>query len=138
MGVDCTICSNKCWGDEGHHGSCCKLEDRDFIIGPHHDSNKFIKRLSERFGREIKYEDVFIEYDEGKEQFPNKSVWQSPSNYPALRVNKNDSTLPCIFYNVAMRACSVYSIRPQVCGEYECEYLTNKTNKTKNINEFKY
>jgi len=129
MGVDCTICSDKCYGNDGQHGSCCRLEDRDWIIGPHCDGDVFIENISKKFGREIKYDDVFVEYDEGSKQFPNKSVWQIPSNYPALRVNKNDPTLPCIFYNTAMRACSVYSIRPQTCRDYECEYLTSETKK---------
>ena len=42
MGENCNICSNKCWGSPGYHGSCCSVEDRDYIIGPHHDTDEFI------------------------------------------------------------------------------------------------
>ena len=59
MGENCNICSNKCWGSPGYHGSCCSVEDRDYIIGPHHDTDEFILNLSKKFGREIEKEEVF-------------------------------------------------------------------------------
>ena len=109
----------------GHHGSCCTLEDRDFIIGPHPDAEEFIERLSDKLGREIEYREVFVDYEEGKTLFPNKSTWQNPNSYPAFRVDFYNPRLPCIFYNTKVRACSMYDIRPTTCQEYECEYLTN-------------
>lgn len=127
MGLNCNICSHKCFGIDNHHGSCCTLEDRDYIIGPHPDTEDFIKNLSEKFGRKIEYKDVFIDYEEGSQLFPNKSVWQSKENYPALRVDSNNPRLPCIFYNTTMRACSVYDIRPKTCREYECDYLSKNS-----------
>ena len=125
MGTDCNICSNKCYGMPGHHGSCCTLEDRDFIIGPHPDAEEFIEKLSNKLGREIEYREVFVDYEEGKTLFPNKSTWQNPNSYPAFRVDFYNPRLPCIFYNTKVRACSMYDIRPTTCQEYECEYLTN-------------
>ena len=125
MGTDCNICSNKCYGMPGHHGSCCTLEDRDFIIGPHPDAEEFVTKLSDKLGREIEYREVFVDYEEGKTLFPNKSTWQNPGSYPALRVDFYNPRLPCIFYNTKVRACSMYDIRPTTCQEYECEYLTN-------------
>ena len=130
MGVDCNICSTKCFGIDNYHGSCCSLEDRDYIIGPHYDSKEFIERLSERFGREIKHQDVFIGYTEGSKMFPNKSTWQNPENFPALRVDLNNPRLPCTFYNTKVKACTVHSIRPNTCINYECDYLKEQT-KTK-------
>ena len=130
MAEDCNICSNHCFGIEGHDGSCCVLENRDYIIGPHHDSNQFIKRLSERFGREIKHQDVFVGYAEGSKMFPNKSTWQNPENFPALRVDLDNPRLPCTFYNTKVKACTVHSIRPNTCINYECDYLKEQT-KTK-------
>jgi F-type H+-transporting ATPase subunit gamma len=53
----------------GHHGSCCTLEDRDFIIGPHPDAEEFVERLSDKLGREIEYREVFVDYEEGKNLF---------------------------------------------------------------------
>ena len=127
MGTDCNICSNKCMGFPGNHGGCCTVADRDFIIGPHKDTNDFLERLSEKFSREIFWKEVFIDYEEGKKLFPNKKIWSDPSSYPALRVNFSQTTLPCIFYNTTIRACSIYDVRPQTCKDYECSYLQEQT-----------
>ena len=94
MGTDCNICSNKCYGMPGHHGSCCTLEDRDFIIGPHPDALEFIESLSKKLGRDIEYREVFVDYEEGKTLFPNRSSWQNPHSYPALRVDFYNPRLP--------------------------------------------
>jgi Fe-S-cluster containining protein len=127
MGTDCNICSDKCYGRIGYHGSCCSLEDRDYIIGPHPDTEDFIKNLSSKLGREIYEEDIFIGYEEGKKLFPYKTSWQNRDSYPAFRVDFFNPKLPCIFYNTKIKACSIYDIRPQTCREYECEYLSNNT-----------
>lgn len=127
MGADCNICSNKCFGVDGYHGSCCSIEDRNYIIGPHNDTEEFIKRLSNKLGREIQEEDIFINFDEGSKLFPNKSVWQNPESYPALRVDFYNPKLPCIFYNTKLKACSIYEIRPNTCVNFECDYLKNNT-----------
>jgi Fe-S-cluster containining protein len=123
MGENCNICSNKCWGSPGYHGSCCSVEDRDYIIGPHHDTDEFISNLSKKFGREIEKEEVFIEYNEGKNLFPNKTSWQNEMSYPAFRVDLFNPKLPCIFYNTKIKACSIYDVRPETCRVYECDYL---------------
>lgn len=127
MGTNCNICSTKCFGINGYHGSCCNLEDRDWIIGPHYDTDEFIQRLSLRFGQEITKEDIFIEYEEGSKLFPNRSVWQNPESYPALRVDFFNPKLPCIFYNSKVKSCTVYDIRPKTCQVYECDYLKNNS-----------
>ena len=127
MGENCNICSNKCWGSPGYHGSCCSVEDRDYIIGPHHDTDEFILNLSKKFGREIEKEEVFIEYNEGKNLFPNKTSWQNEMSYPAFRVDLFNPKLPCIFYNTKIKACSIYDVRPKTCREYECDYLKNNS-----------
>ncbi len=43
MSSACQICSSKCFGVDGYDGSCCKLEERDFIIGPISDSGEFLE-----------------------------------------------------------------------------------------------
>lgn len=130
MAEDCNICSNKCFGFDGNHGGCCTLDERDYIIGPHYDTKEFLGRLSERFGREIKHNDVFVDYEEGHKMFPNKSTWQARSSFPALRIDLDQPTLPCTFYNTKIKACTVHSIRPNTCRDYECDYLKEhaKTN----------
>jgi len=127
MGTNCNICSNNCFGRDGYHGSCCSIEDRDYIIGPHYDTDEFIKNLSSKLGREIYEEDVFINYEEGSKLFPSKSTWQNPSSYPAFRVDFFNPKLPCIFYNTKLKFCTIYDVRPQTCREYECEYLAKNT-----------
>jgi Fe-S-cluster containining protein len=129
MGTDCNICSNKCFGIPNHHGSCCTIDDRDYIIGSHSDADEFIKILSKKLGREIEREEIFVDYEEGKNMFPDKSNWQKQSSYPAFRVDFYNPRLPCIFYNTKIKSCSVYDIRPKTCRNYECEYLTNNTLK---------
>jgi Fe-S-cluster containining protein len=84
-------------------------------------------KLSDKLGREIEYREVFVDYEEGKTLFPNKSTWQNPDSYPAFRVDFYNPRLPCIFYNTKVKACSMYDIRPKTCQEYECEYLSNNT-----------
>jgi len=127
MGTNCNICSNKCYGVEGYHGSCCSIEERNYIIGPHHDTEEFIKTLSEKLGREVIEEDVFINYEEGSRLFPNKSSWQNPDSYPAFRVDFYNPKLPCIFYNTKLKFCTIYDVRPKTCRDYECEYLSNNS-----------
>lgn len=123
MAENCNICSFKCFGIDNYDGSCCSLEDRDYIIGPHTDCENFLKSLSQKFGREIHFKEVFIEFEEGKKLFPNKKCWQNPLSYPCLRVELNHPKKPCIFYNTQLKACNVYDIRPEICRTYKCLYL---------------
>ncbi len=121
-------------GFPGNKGGCCTVADRDYIIGTHGDAEEFVKRVSEKFGREVQFEEIFIEYSEGKKIFPNKSSWQNPNSYPCLRLDFLHPNLPCIFYNNKLGACSVYDIRPTTCATFECDYLTQETEKM-NISE---
>ena len=127
MGTNCNICSNKCYGVEGYHGSCCSIEERNYIIGPHHDTEEFVKNLSEKLGREVNEDDVFIKFEEGSRMFPNKLAWQNPDSYPAFRVDFYNPKLPCIFYNTKLKFCTIYDVRPKTCRDYECEYLSNNS-----------
>ena len=68
------ICSNICWGQKGYDGSCCQIEDRDYIIGPHDDVQPFLNRLSKKFGREVKFKEVFYTFEEGYRLFPTKET----------------------------------------------------------------
>jgi Fe-S-cluster containining protein len=120
-----TICSKKCCGITLFHGGCCSIDDRDYIIGPIRDFDIFLEKLSLKIGRTITKEEVFIEYEEGKNLFPDKPVWQNKENYPAFRVDLNHSRKSCIFYNNTLKYCSVYNIRPETCVNFVCEYLKN-------------
>lgn len=126
MKIITLTCSSDCFGIDQYHGSCCRIEDRDFIIGPIPDTREFLERLKIQFNRDIAYSDIFIDYEEGHKLFPNRSTWQHPTSYPALRVDLTSPDLRCIFYNSTIKACSVYSIRPTTCYKFVCEYLKTK------------
>lgn len=124
------ICSFKCCGVDNYHGSCCSVENRDWIIGPIDDSNEFLERVRQRFGIHIQYDDIFMDYHEGKKLFPERSNYQRLASYPALRVNMDSPMKPCIFYNSTIRKCMVYDIRPNTCRNYQCDFLKeNKGNE---------
>jgi Fe-S-cluster containining protein len=118
MSSVCEICSTKCFGIDGYDGSCCKLEGRNFIIGPILDSDEFLERINGKLERRFEKSDIFVEFEEGKNLFPDRSVWQDPGNFPALRVDVGKSQLPCIFYNTHGKFCSVHDIRPKSCQDY--------------------
>ena len=122
------ICSYNCFGKKDHDGSCCQLENRDYIIGPHTDTEGFLDRLSNRFNRDVKFEEVFYTFEEGSKMFPEKPSWQNPNSYPALKVDTEKERKPCIFYNSSLRSCSIYDIRPQTCRTYYCQYLLDILN----------
>lgn len=116
-------CGQRCMGAPGNKGGCCKLDDRDFIIGPIDDAPAFLKRLSEKLGRPVPHEEVFVDAAEGRALFPDRPTWQAPQNYPALRVLMDDPRHPCRFYDIEAGACTVYEIRPLVCRRFLCEPL---------------
>jgi Fe-S-cluster containining protein len=134
MGTNCNVCSNKCWGVEGQDGSCCTLENRDWIMGPIMDGHEFIENLSKKLGEPVNYDDVFIKFEEGKNLFPDKPSWQHEISYPAFRIQIDNKKLPCIFYNTEEKQCVVYDVRPEVCRNYECDYYSviKSINKVKN------
>jgi len=92
-------------------------------MGPIKDSEKVLKNLSEKFGREIKFEEVFYDFEEGSKLFPTRPVWQKEGSYPAMKVDFSTNKKSCIFYNQTLKACSIYEIRPETCKNYFCDYL---------------
>lgn len=99
------------------------MDDRDYIIGPHNDCAEFLERLKNKFGREYKHSEIFIDYEEGKQLFPHLESHNLEFGYPALRVRMDLPSKPCIFYNETIRRCSVHDIRPNTCKTYNCRYL---------------
>ena len=115
-------CQKKCYGHVDNAASCCKVGDRDWIIGPIRDAEEFLQRLNEKSEVKYEYNDVFIEHEEGSRLFPNKETWQNPDHYPAMRLRMNELDLPCRFLT-EKQECGVYEIRPQTCRQYVCEHL---------------
>lgn len=119
------VCNKVCFGVEGQSGICCTIGDRDWIIGPVTDSERFLADLNAGTGRGYTHQDVFIDYEEGSAMFPDKSTWQSPANYPAMRVlPESKKAFPCMFLDDNM-LCGVHEIKPGICGAYRCPYLDN-------------
>jgi Fe-S-cluster containining protein len=116
-------CGQNCFGYRGHNGGCCTLDDRDWIIGPVRDPDAFLVELGRLLCREASREEVFIDFEEGRALFPERSEWQKPANYPALRVRPDVARIPCRFYESSTGACTVHDIRPAICRNYFCDHL---------------
>ena len=110
-------CSTNCWGQKGYDGSCCTIENRDYIIGSIDEESQ--KRLLMN-NKHLSWNDMFITYEEGRKMYPNKPILQDKTWYPAMRL-QNDERNSCIFYK--NKSCSVYDIRPTVCKEFFCDHL---------------
>lgn len=121
-------CQRNCYGTRGQAAGCCAIGQRDFIIGPITDSKAFLQRLEQKYGRKYSYDQVFIEYKEGKKLFPDKSCWQNPNHYPALRVKIDiEQQYPCQFL-AENKLCSIYDVRPSICSAYQCDHLKKIVN----------
>lgn len=121
-------CSRMCYGVKNQAGICCTIGERDYIIGPITDPERFLADLSKKLGQNIKHDDVFIEYEEGHKMFPDKTCWQEKKNYPAMRVIPDkERGYPCQLLSLDMK-CMVHSIKPKVCKEYLCDYLKGVVN----------
>lgn len=116
-------CTRKCFGRPGYAASCCHLADRDFIIGPIHDSAAALERLRQRLGSHLEWHDVFIDFAEGSALFRERASWQNPANFPALRVRTDDGgRFACRFLG-ENQLCTIHDIRPATCRSYQCEHL---------------
>lgn len=109
-------------GVEGNAGGCCTIGERDYIIGPVHDTKKVLEKLSELRGRNVPYDEVFIDFEEGSALFPERSFWQKKDCFPAIRLDMEDETLPCIFL-AEDNLCSIHAIRSKTCSNYSCDHL---------------
>ncbi|MEM7475793.1 MAG: hypothetical protein AAF483_12440 [Planctomycetota bacterium] len=119
------VCTHNCYGVEGQSGGCCMVSDRDWIIGPIDDTERFLMDLSEHLDREVMFEEAFIEYQEGKQLFPDRPSWQNPDHYPALRILPEDPRgNPCWLLS-AEGTCSVHEIKPRVCQNYCCQHIVD-------------
>jgi len=117
-------CLNNCYGAKGMAVSCCTLTDRNYIIGAITDADAFLARLSEREGRTVPREEVFVDYEEGRALFPDRPIWQEERVYPAMRPDLDDPALPCVLLGKD-NLCTVHDIRPETCAVYYCSHLVD-------------
>lgn len=113
-------CAERCFGQEGNAGCCCKVADRDFIIGPVLDVDRVVAALSRLFRRTVLRAEVVVEFAEGCALFPERSHWQNRANYPAMRVRLDAAEHACVFYD---GGCTIYEQRPEACRRFVCEAL---------------
>jgi Fe-S-cluster containining protein len=85
------------------------------------DGDVFVAKLSQHFGRPVARSEVLIDFEEGRRMFPERSMWQNPAHYPALR-SVAEAPYACQFY-AEDRGCTVHELRPQLCRDYECDWL---------------
>lgn len=114
-------CSKKCMGVKGNDGGCCRVDDRDFIMGPLADADDFILRLAIA-KTVVDAREILIAFEEGSKLFPDRPVWQDPKNYPAMRPDCLRPGNPCVLYDARV-GCTVYEIRPATCKNFTCEAL---------------
>lgn len=115
-------CTRNCMGNVGNSAGCCSLGDRDYIIGPIPDAKDFLERYRKNIDPYATHEQVFVDYKEGKELFPDRDCWQAPENFPALRVNMNEKKHGCKFLGED-NLCTVHAIRSTTCRNYMCGYV---------------
>jgi len=115
-------CTKNCLGIEGNSAGCCTLDKRNYIIGKVHDAKAFLKRYRETVDEKATYEDIFIEFEEGKALFPDRPIWQDPENFPAIRVSMENERHPCKFLGED-NLCTVHKIRSQTCQNFTCAHV---------------
>jgi hypothetical protein len=117
-------CQKKCYGGEGQDGGGCKSHNGEWMIGPIPDHMEVLGRVRRQFkGIEIKWKDIFIDYNEGKYLFPDRPSWQKPENYPVMRIRLDIKDRPCVFYNDHIKCCQIYKSKSVTCSNYKCDYL---------------
>ena len=109
MSDNTDFCRTKCCNIKGYDGSCCTVEDRNWIIGSIPDHMEVLERIRALNPEvEITWDDCFMTYEEGSNLFPDKPTWTNPSNYPCMRINMNSRRKGCVFYNDLLGYCTIY------------------------------
>lgn len=114
-------CGHKCMGHAGNTGGCCKVADRDWILGPITEPQiaDFLADAAAH-GMPMTRDQFVIDFEEGRAMFPERSTWQNPALYPALRIIKDGAMNACQFYK---NGCSIQAFKSAVCRSYQCDWL---------------
>jgi len=121
-------CMEQCQGVKGNNGDCCHIRDKDWIIGPVKDDKELLTRVQKEHNKDLTWSDLFIDYEEGKKMFSDKSLWQDKKSYPVMRVNPELEGSPCVFFD---NGCKIHEIKSDVCKNYKCQWLWSKEVKDK-------
>ncbi len=115
-------CTRNCMGVENNAVGCCTLYDRDYIIGPIPDSNKLLERYRETVNPEATHEELFVDFEEGKTLFPERESWQTPKNFPAIRVDMESTSHRCQYLGDD-NLCTIHEIRSETCRKFSCGHV---------------
>ena len=118
----------QCQGVKGNNGDCCHIRDKDWIIGPVKDDKELLTRVQKEHDKDLTWSDLFIDYEEGKKMFSDKSLWQDKKSYPVMRVNPELEGSPCVFFD---NGCKIHEIKSDVCKNYKCQWLWSREVKDK-------
>jgi len=121
-------CMEQCQGVKGNNGDCCHIRDKDWIIGPVKDDKELLTRVQKEHDKDLTWSDLFIDYEEGKKMFSDKSLWQDKKSYPVMRVNPELEGSPCVFFD---NGCKIHEIKSDVCKNYKCQWLWSREVKDK-------
>jgi len=121
-------CMEQCQGVKGNNGDCCYIRDKDWIIGPVKDDKELLTRVQKEHDKNLTWNDLFIDYAEGKKMFSDKPLWQNKESYPAMRVNPELEGSPCVFFD---NGCKIHEIKSDVCKNYKCQWLWSREVKDK-------
>ena len=121
-------CMEQCQGVKGNNGDCCHIRDKDWIIGKVSDDKELLARVQKEYDKNLTWNDLFIDYEEGSKMFPDKSDWQNKDLYPAMRVRPELEGSPCVFFD---NGCKIHEIKSDVCKNYKCQWLWSREVKDK-------
>ena len=106
----------QCQGLKGNNGDCCHIRDKNWIIGKVKDDKELLARVQKEYDKNLTWNDLFIDYDEGSKMFPDKPDWQNKDLYPAMRVRPELEGSPCVFFD---NGCKIHDIKSVICKEYD-------------------
>ena len=118
----------QCQGLKGNNGDCCHIRDKNWIIGKVSDDKELLARVQKEYDKNLTWNDLFIDYEEGSKMFPDKSDWQNKDLYPAMRVRPELEGSPCVFFD---NGCKIHEIKSDVCKNYKCQWLWSREVKDK-------
>ena len=118
----------QCQGLKGNNGDCCHIRDKNWIIGKVKDDKELLARVQKEYDKNLTWNDLFIDYEEGSKMFPDKPDWQNKNLYPAMRVRPELEGSPCVFFD---NGCKIHEIKSDVCKEYKCQWLVNREMRDK-------
>lgn len=135
-------CLSNCCGVEGLNSACCRLDpdDLEHVLGPLEGKQRGIKNPDEHWvenivrwfnknGVKYKRSDIVIDFEEGKEIgakfFNDHEIFRRKESYPMLRFQVDGPRFSCKFLNNTTGKCTIYHMRPQMCRNYSCTFLTS-------------